>query len=205
VIIVVEGPSGAGKTTWCRTHGGANALLEQLPNHATVPTEPQAAARFWVERNVARWEEVLAREARDGLVVVDTDPFKLHFVWTLFRTGQVSEVEWTMQRDAARDAFATGRYALADLFLVSNVDDATLRTRRESDPSRTRRNFERHVLLRDSLLRWYSAIDRLEPGGRVVFGLPAAGITPDLLAKGKRARRSGPELFDRLMSELAAV
>jgi len=204
VIIVVEGPSGAGKTTWCRTHGGANALLEQLPDHATVPTEPQAAARFWVERNVARWEEVLAREARDGLVVVDTDPFKLHFVWTLFRTGQVSEVEWTMQRDAARDAFATGRYALADLFLVSNVDDATLRTRRESDPSRTRRNFERQVLLRDSLLRWYSAIDRLEPGGRVVFGLPA-GITPDLLAKGKRARRSGPELFDRLMSELAAV
>jgi len=205
VIIVVEGPSGAGKTTWCRTHGDANALLEQLPDHATVPTEPQAAARFWVERNVARWEEVLAREARDGLVVVDTDPFKLHFVWTLFRTGQVSEVEWTMQRDAARDAFATGRYALADLVLVSNVDDATLRTRRESDPSRTRRNFERHVLLRDSLLRWYSAIDRLEPGGRVVFGLPAAGITPDLLAKGKRARRSGPELFDRLMSELAAV
>ena len=46
MIIVVEGPSGAGKTTWCRTHVGANALLEALPDHATVPTEPQAAARF---------------------------------------------------------------------------------------------------------------------------------------------------------------
>jgi hypothetical protein len=204
VIIVVEGPSGAGKTTWCRSHAGANALLEELPDHATVPTEPQAAARFWVERNVARWEQVLAREARDGLVVVDTDPFKLHFVWTLFRTGQVSEVEWTMQRDAARDAFATGRYALADLFLVANLDDAALRARRENDPTRTRRNFERHVLLRDSLLRWYSAIDRLEPG-RVVFGLPSDGITPDLIAKGKRANRSGLDLFDQLMSELAAV
>jgi hypothetical protein len=204
VIIVVEGPSGAGKTTWCRTHGGANALLEALPDHATVPTEPEAAARFWVERNVARWEEVLAREARDGLVVVDTDPFKLHFVWTLFRTGQVSEVEWTSQRDAARDAFASGRYALADVFLVSDVDDATLRARRDADPSRTRRNFERHVLLRDSLLRWYSAIDRLEPG-RVVFGLPAGGITPELIAKGKRTTRSGRALFDRLMKELVAV
>jgi hypothetical protein len=204
VIIVVEGPSGAGKTTWCRTHAGPNALLEQLPDHATVPTEPQEAARFWVERNVARWEEVLARESRDGLVVVDTDPFKLHFVWTLLRTGQINEVEWTMQRDAARDAFAAGRYALADLFLVSDVDDATLRARREGDPSRTRRNFERHALLRDSLLRWYRAIDRLDPG-RVVFGLPAAGITPDLLAKGKRATRSGLALFDRLMRELAAI
>jgi hypothetical protein len=204
VIVVVEGPSGAGKTTWCRTHGGANALLEALPDDATVPTEPEAAARFWVERNVARWKEVLAREARDGLVVVDTDPFKLHFVWTLFRTGQVSEVEWTSQRDAARDAFASGRYALADVFLVSDVDDATLRARRDADPSRTRRNFERHVLLRDSLLRWYSAIDRLEPG-RVVFGLPAGGITPELIAKGKRTTRSGRALFDRLMKDLAAV
>ena len=202
--VVVEGPSGAGKTTWCRTHGGANALLEALPDHATVPTEPEAAARFWVERNVARWQEVLAREARDGLVVVDTDPFKLHFVWTLFRTGQVNEVEWTSQRDAARDAFASGHYALADVFLVSDVDDATLRARRDADPSRTRRNFERHVLLRDSLLRWYSAIDRLEPG-RVVFGLPAGGITPELIARGKRTTRSGRALFDRLMKDLAAV
>ena len=204
MIIVVEGPSGAGKTTWCRTHAGANALLEALPDHSTVPTEPEAAARFWVERNVARWQEVLTREARDGLVVVDTDPFKLHFVWTLFRTGQVGEVEWTTQRDAARDALASERYALADVFLVSDVDDATLRARRDADPSRTRRNFKRHVLLRDSLLRWYSAIDRLEPG-RVIFGLPVAGITPDLIATGKRKRRSGPDLFEDLMKELASL
>ena len=204
MIIVVEGPSGAGKTTWCRTHGGANALLEALPDHAAVPTEPRAAARFWVERNVGRWRDVLDREARDGLVVVDTDPFKLHYVWTLFQSGQASKMDWDIQRDVARDAFATGSYALADLFLVSDVDDATLRARRDADPTRTRRNFERHVRLRDSLLRWYRAIDRLEPG-RVVFGLPDSGITPELLAKGRRTRRSGSELFDKLLDELAAI
>ena len=204
MIIVVEGPSGAGKTTWCRTHAGAKALLEALPDHSTVPTEPKAAASFWVERNVARWQDVLEREARDGLVVVDTDPFKLHYVWTLFRTGQISEIEWTMQRDTARDAFAAGRYALADAFLVSDVDDATLRSRRDADTTRTRHSFERHVALRDALLRWYGAIDRLE-AGRVVFGLPDGGITPELLAKGKRSTRSGAGLFDRLMRELAAV
>ena len=204
MIIVVEGPSGAGKTTWCRTHGGENAFLEALPDHTMVPTDSRDAARFWVERNVARWQEILTREARDGLVVVDTDPFKMHYIWTLYRTGQVGELEWTTQRDVARDAFAAGRYALADLFLVSDIDAAALRARREADPTRTRRNFERHVLLRDSLLRWYAAIDRLEPG-RVVFGLPPAGLSADLLAKGKRGRRSGLELFDQLMSELIAV
>jgi hypothetical protein len=125
----------------------------------------------------------------------------LHYVWSLWRTGQTSELAWTHQRDTARSAFGEGRYALADLIFVANVDDATLRARRAADPTRTRRNFEIHVRLRDSTLRWYSAIDRLEPG-RVVFGLPDHGLPSTLLAKGPRLMRSGPELFDRLMSEL---
>jgi len=204
VIIVVEGPSGAGKTTWCRAHGGRYTLLESLPDHAAVPTDPHAAATFWLERNVARWHEVVDREARDGLVVVDTDPFKLHFVWTLFQTGQASALDWTMQRDAARGAFAEGRYALADVYVVSDIDAETLRAWRDADSSRTRRNFERHVRLRDALLGWYRAIDQLEPG-RVVFGLPDEGITRAMLAKGKRTTKLGPEMFDRLMGVLGAA
>ncbi len=201
VIVVVEGPSGAGKTTWCRTHGGVYALLEALPDHAAVPTEPEANARFWVERNVDRWRQVLDRERRDGLVVVDVDPFKLHYVWTLWRSGQVSEREWDLQREASRAAFGAGEYALADLYLVSDVTEATLRARRDADTTRTRRGFGRHVLLRDSLLQWYRAIDELEPG-RVRFGLPVAGLTPDLLAIGPRRVRSGADLFERLLARL---
>ena len=201
MIVVVEGPSGAGKTTWCRTHGGRFALVEELPDHSTVPREPQAAARFWVERNVARWHQVLEREQRDGLVVVDVDPFKLHYVWTLWRTGQVPELEWDLQREASRKAFTAGEYALADLYLVTDMDEETLRARRDADKTRTRRGFERHVLLRDSLLHWYRAIDELEPG-RVRFELPETGLTPDLLAVGPRRVRSGAALFDQLLTRL---
>ena len=78
---------------------------------------------------------------------------------------------------------------------------ATLRERKANDPTRTRRNFERHVKLRDSLLRWYRAIDALEPG-RVVFGLPESGIAPQLLSLGPRRERSGATLFDRLLARL---
>jgi hypothetical protein len=202
VIVVVEGPSGAGKTTWCRTHGGSHALLEELPDHATVPADPEAQARFWVERNVARWEQVLERERRDGLVVVDVDPFKLHYVWTLWRSGQISEHEWELQREASREAFSAHRYALADIYLVSSVDEPTLRARRDGDATRRRGGFERHVKLRDSLLRWYRTIDDLEPG-RVHFGLPDAGLTPDLLLIGPRRVRSGAALFDRLLALLS--
>ena len=201
MIVVVEGPSGAGKTTWCRTHGARFALLEDLPDHSTVPREPEAAARFWVERNVARWDQVLKREERDGLVVVDVDPFKLHYVWTLWRTGQVPQLEWDLQREASRKAFSAGEYALADLYLVSGIDGATLRARRDADKTRERRGFARHILLRPSLMRWYRAIDDLEPG-RVRFELPETGLTPELLAVGPRRVRSGAALFDQLLAGL---
>lgn len=202
MIVVVEGPSGAGKTTWCRTHGGHRALLEELPDHATVPPEPEAQARFWVERNTSRWKQVLEHERRDGLVVVDTDPFKLHYVWTLWRSGQASGREWELQREASRQAFSAGEYALADLYLVSDIDEASLRARRDADATRTRRGFERHVKLRDSLQRWYRAIDELDPG-RVRFGLPDSGLTPDLLAIGPRGVRGGAAVFDRLLALLS--
>ncbi len=201
VIIVVEGPSGAGKTTWCRTHGGAHALLESLPDGSVVAEDEEAAARFWIERNVARWADVRAREERDGLVVVDTDPFKLHFTWTLYQSGQTTLRAWELMRDVAREAFAAGRYGLADLVYVSDVDAATLRARRDADPTRSRRNFERHVKLRDSLIDWYRAIDAIEPG-RVVFGLPDTGIDPKLLGLGPRKTHSGAALFDRLVGTL---
>lgn len=201
MIVVVEGPSGAGKTTWCRTHGRSYALLEELPDHATVPDDPEAEARFWVERNVARWRQVMERERRDSLVVVDTDPFKLHYIWTLWRTDQVPQREWDLQREASREAFGSGRYALADLYFVADVDEKTLHARRDADKTRTRGGFARHILLRESLLRWYRAIDELEPG-RVVFGLPDTGIAPDLLALGPRKVRSGAELFERLLARL---
>lgn len=142
---------------------------------------------------------------RDSLVVVDTDPFKLHYVWTLWRTGQVPQQEWDLQREASReasrDAFSAGRYALADLCFVSDVDEPTLRARRDADKTRWRHGFTQHVLLRDTLLHWYRAIDELEPG-RVVFGLPETGLTPDLLAFGPRQTRSGAELFERLLARL---
>ena len=201
MIVVVEGPSGAGKSTWTREHGGAHALLEELPDHSIVPTDEKAAARFWVDRNVARWQYVLDRERRDGLVVVDTDPFKLHFTWCLYVAGIAPRYEWELARDNSRAAFARERYGLADLAFVSDLDEATLRARRDADTTRRRHNFERHVRLRDALLRWYAAVDSLEPG-RVVLGLPDRGISPQLLALGKRRVWSGVELFDLLISTL---
>jgi hypothetical protein len=52
-------------------------------------------------------------------------------------------------------------------------------------------------------LRWYRAIDALEPG-RVVFGLPEGGVASELFALGPRRNRSGVALFDRLLHALTS-
>gem|GEM_PF-4595698 len=106
--------------------------------------------------------------------------------------------------DAARRrarSVRCGRYTLADAFLVSDIDTATLRARRDADATRTRRNFETHLVLRDSLRSWYESIDALEPG-RVHFGLPEGGVPRELIALGPRRVRSGAVLFDRLLTFL---
>lgn len=201
MIVVVEGPSGAGKTTWTAKHGGRHALLETLPDHAVVPIEEVEAARFWVRRNVARWQEAIDRERRDGLVVVDTDPLKLHFSWSLYEVGYASRHEWELARDTARDAIAAARYGFADLAFVADVDEVTLRARRDADTTRTRHNFERHVRLRDTTLRWYRAIAQLDHR-RVVFGLPDDGLRAEHLALGARPDRYDVALFDQLVTRL---
>ena len=56
--------------------------------------------------------------------------FKLHFTWTLYRNGQTTWRAWELIRDVPREAFVAGRYGIADLIHVSDVDAATLRARR---------------------------------------------------------------------------
>jgi hypothetical protein len=58
-------------------------------------------------------------------------------------------------------------------------------------------------VLRDSLLRWYSSVEALEPG-RVLFGLPEDGVPVEMIGRGPRRERSGVELFDRLLTLLPA-
>lgn len=72
VIVVVEGVSAVGKTTWCATHGSGNVVAE------TGPIEPPAGlgdhehAQFWHGVNCGRWAEAMTVEAECGLAICDT-------------------------------------------------------------------------------------------------------------------------------------
>lgn len=141
-------------------------------------------------------------ETSRGLAVCDTDPFKLHYAWSLWRIGEMDRSVWRHEAAAARLAFEQGQPGFADLYLVEIPGREELRARRDGDPTRRRRNFELHSRLGETLREWYRAVDSLEPG-HVFWQLPDQPLTGD--ASPRRRQRTGAALFNKLMAALPAA
>ena len=209
MLIVVEGTSAAGKTTWCRRFAAGRALFEGEPATELEPagasdpnpSDPRAVARFWADSNARRWTTACAMSSSLGWVACDTDPFKLHWAWSLWIAGLASQAYWDACREFSRAAFADGTLGLPDLVLFADLDEATLHRRKENDPTRARSRHAMHIRIAPALKRWYLAMAALD-SARVQFHLPAAGLCPALLRLGRRPERSGTARFDRLMREL---
>jgi hypothetical protein len=111
VIIVVEGASAAGKTTWCRGMPSEQVLFEGEPPTSPsplgasdrLPSDPLAIAEFSANDNARRWSKAREISERCGWVVCDTDPFKLHFSWTLWVLRPGSD-PFTSVASATKDA-----------------------------------------------------------------------------------------------------
>mgnify|MGYP004511404347 CR=1 FL=1 len=198
MIIVVEGISASGKSTWCVRHGGSHVVPEngRLDGAPDRVADPQGAAAFWAERNVDRWRRALAVERATGYAVCDTDPLKLHYVWCLWRIGEASDRDWSLELAATRQTIADGRIGFADLYLVADTDVEIARRQAMTDTERNRRNFECHARLRPALLEWYAVIGMVLPD-RVRFGLPAA--LPVGIVAGER---HGLAAFDAMIARL---
>jgi hypothetical protein len=203
MLVVVEGISAAGKTTWCHAH----AAKLTVPETGTVPdapdreTDPAGAARFWNEHAARRWATAQRIERSFGVAVCDTDPLKLHYVWSLRRLQLASERAWQAERTATRRAVADARLGFADLYLVKRIEEATARSQRDEDRARRRRNFELHVRMIDWLTAWYEALETVLPGS-VRWNLPDDGLA----SLAGFARHPEPEplaIFDSLTARLA--
>ena len=192
VIVVVEGPSAAGKTTWCRDDAST-----WLAEPGRWPMEE--ILRYQIER----WRKAVAADARGEIVVLDGDPFKLYYSWASWRVGHITDEQWSEALEAARHQFVEGNYGLADLILYADPGLEELRRRRDADATRLRRNFELHTSMRPHFRAWYESVAALDRH-RVVWEHPDGGLTDELLAIGRRPERSDPRLFEKLLAHLEA-
>lgn len=200
MILVVEGISASGKTSWCAGHGGQqvipeNGRFENVPDRIQ---DPVGAATFWAERNVDRWQQALAMESHSSWALCDSDPLKLHYIWSLWQIGEASENDWKMELEATRETLAQGRIGFADRYWVARIAPELARERARADMTRRRSGFELHVRLQQALLTWYGALETVLPG-RVQWGLPATMPAVENLAQ-----RYSIKAFDQMIARLPA-
>ncbi|MEM6909432.1 MAG: hypothetical protein AAF494_12205 [Pseudomonadota bacterium] len=195
MIIVIEGISAAGKTTYARSLGEARWVPEFEPLGTPPGPESPAETRasYWIAHNERRFARALEVEGEHGFAICDTDPFKSHYDWSLARAGLGTMEVFEAARPKARASFAAGRLGFADLYLVKRIAPEVARRQKENDPTRTRRNFERHVALQPHLIAWFEALAEVLPG-RVEF---AFRDQEALLAGLKhKAPEASPRRFD---------
>jgi hypothetical protein len=196
VIVVVEGPTAAGKTSWCRRQVGR--FVGEYAMTGNEPADGQALARHWARVGMRRWAEAEQLERADGIAFCDGDPLRLHYSWGMAALGLAPRAQFDRELAVARVAFRTGRLGLPDAVLVGLPDTVALQARRVDDTTRRRRTVATHVQLREPLRQWYAALDDVEPG-RVIWELPADGV-PKLPEP--RLDRTSPELLDALVDAL---
>jgi hypothetical protein len=203
VIIVVEGPSAVGKTTWCRTHF-SRVLVEAPTEKIRAPDlyeDPAEVARFWVEFNAGLWQKALQVEKREGLAVCDTDPLHLYFSWSLWKAGALKKELFDAEVPLYRCAVEQSRIGLADIVLWREVPVEELRMRAKLDRTRRRRRHRLYLSLIPWMRAWFAARTRVllgtvcpwpEPLNPKHFSLVPAAVS----------RRYDADGFDAMLSAL---
>jgi hypothetical protein len=166
LIVVIEGPSAVGKTTWCRTQFPKD-FVEEAGENAEAPDvngDPSEVASFWVNFNIGLWQTALQIEQQRGIAICDGDPFHLYFSWSLWKSGAIPGTLFEMELPLYRRAIGDGRLGFADLVCWREAPTEELRRRARSDTSRQRRRHEIYLSLVPWMKVWFEARERVFPG-----------------------------------------
>jgi len=202
MIVVIEGISAAGKTTWCRSHGPSYLIPETYPaDRKAQALTGVATAQYWTDWNAKRWGDALQMEREKGCAICDTDPLKLHYSWCLCQLGELPERQWELQLQTTRRAFLEKRLGFADAYFVKVIDPLIAKQQCEGDTSRVRDRFDLHVRLQPFLIQWYARLDKAV-GRRVRWALPDDGLPTDAILNNEF--RYDIDVFDRFVCSLDA-
>jgi hypothetical protein len=173
-VICLEGLSAVGKTTLAETLArecGA-AVVPEIDASGAPP--PGNSAAWFVERHAEQWCHARELAARAPFAVLDGDPFKgLWYNW-VYAAGGWESVDTVAPLYRAQ--VVSGALAFPDLYVALTAWEEELRRRRAGDTSRSRRNFEKHVLLVRPLLRYFGALAGGHPMRVVIVETSLRGV-----------------------------
>ena len=206
MIVVLEGISAAGKTTFARQFGEGR-FVPEIPVKGALPDKSASLdehAQFWAEHKVQKFQMAQEIEREHGFAICDTDPMKIHYSWCMERAGFDWPDKFAHAQVFVRDAIVDGRLGFSDLYLVKRIEPAIARAQKEGDPFRRRGNFDQHLALQPHLIVWFEAMSQVLPR-RVRWEFPEFEILLKELkekAPEENPRRFEVSVFDALLERL---
>jgi deoxyadenosine/deoxycytidine kinase len=201
MIVAIEGPSAAGKTTWCRSHYPHRCVEEAAENIAAPDfyADPAIVGQFWVNHAVANWHRALVCERKHGIAVCDGDPFHLYFSWSLWKSGARAETLFEIESELYRSAFEKEQLGFVDhvLWLEAPMDE--LRRRAQADSTRRRKRHEMYLALVPWMKAWFQEREQILPG--TVHAL-TDGLQVAELSSGSAPQRYDTALMDEMVERM---
>jgi len=203
MIVAIEGPSAAGKTTWCREHY-PNVTVHETHDIAAPDlfADPAEVGRFWIAHNVARWQRALAIEQVRGIAICDGDPFHLYFSWAVWKAGALPGTLFELESKLYRDEFEKQQIGFADYIIWLEVPVDELRRRAESDTVRRRKRHEMYLAMSPWMRTWFHAREAALPGSVLCS---TDDLPVELFPPVSPSRRYDIALFDNALLRLSDV
>lgn len=166
MIVAIEGPSAAGKTTWCRSHF-PDCHIAETPANIVAPdlfADPAEVGQFWVNHAIVNWRKALDIERKHDLAVCDGDPFHLYFSWSLWKSGAQGRELFDIESVLYQVAFDRQEIGFVDHVLWIDVPQAELRRRAHADTRRRRKRQEIYLALVPWMKTWFATRELAMPG-----------------------------------------
>ncbi|MEM7102876.1 MAG: chloramphenicol acetyltransferase [Bacteroidota bacterium] len=153
-IICFEGPSGVGKTTLAQMLSGDFNIIPEV-NQLFERSENEH--EYWYyERQLERY--TIAKNANKP-TIFDGDIFQP--IWYNWVCNYPANFLGNKETHAWYKAkIEQGLIKFPNLYIIFDTNEKDLRTRKENDTTRTRRNFEKHLKIIAPLRRYYKFLEK---------------------------------------------
>jgi hypothetical protein len=202
-ILCFEGPSAVGKSSTAAALVAQGAYV--VPEVNVLFERPECESPDWyVERQVDRWRLATEQAEHYRIVVLDGDPFQpLWYNWAYDFSGWQ---DLNFLEAFYRPRLLSGDIGFPDRYVVFSATVGTLRARKDTDPTKRRRNFETHLEFIHPQRRYFEAMQHFSCE-RVRFLESNATIEDNMRTvmaetHGARSEQRPVELFDSLIQWL---